>query len=449
MPIKPVKIKLLKRLLEGGSDAQVINAIEKIHPADLSLVFSELSDLESQRFVDCLFEVEKAGETLKEIPEYFLPEILDLLDFYKLVAIISRLESDDAVYLMSKLPEEKWKDILEKLKPKKRVVIEKLLLYPIGTAGSIMDLDYFYVSIEDTVESSIQKLREHPEKHSVFYIYVLENKRLVGVMPLRSLVLADPKSDVKDLMVSNVYTVKATDKESKAAKLVGQYNILSIPVVDENNHMLGVITVDDVIDIFEEEATEDIYSMAGLSEVDRAFTPVRTKVKKRLPWMFINLGTASLAALVVSLFSGTIAKSSLLAAFMTIVANLGGNGGNQSLVVITRSMALGELVFSKAYKAIIKEVLNGLIVGMIAGIVAGSVAYYLQQNYYFGIILFFAMVINLVVAGFMGGIVPLIFKWFRLDPAVGSSVVVTTMTDVTGFFVFLGLAQMFIDKLVM
>lgn len=448
MAIKAVKIRLLKRLLQAGSEAQIINAIEKIHPSDISLLFSELTEIEMKRLVDCLFKLKKAGHVLSEIPEYFLPEILENVEFEKLVEILSRMDVDDAVYILGKIPEEKWPEILSQIKPERRAVIEKLLLYSSGTAGSVMTLDYFWVSIDKTVEEALDQLRQHPEKESVLYLYVLDGKRLVGVLPLRSLVLADPKTPVRDLMATDLITVKATEDQEKAARLVGLYNLLALPVVNENGEMLGVITVDDVIDIFQEEATEDIYHMAGLSEEDRAFTPVKTKVRKRLPWTILNLCTAFIVAFVVSRFELTISKVALLAAYMPVVAGLGGNVGTQSLVVITRSIALGELKFSKVYNALFREIANGLILGLIVGVVTGCILYIINQNFYLGLIIFLAIIINLIVAGLMGALVPILLKTMKLDPAVGAGVVVTMLTDVTGFFVFLGLAQLFLEKIV-
>lgn len=448
MSLKPVKVRLVKRLLQGGSDAQIINALQKIHPSDISFLFSELGDVEIKRLIDCLFQMQKAGETLAELPEFLLPDILEQVDFEKLVKIIARLDSDDAIYFLNKLPEARWPEVLQKLPSLKRRELENILYYPKDSAGSVMSSSYFTVDIEDTVESAVAKIREHSEKESLFYIYVLDEKRLVGVLPLRSLVMEDPKKPVKDLMKTSLMAVKATDDQEYAAQMVGQYNLLALPVVNENRELLGVITVDDVIDIFEEEATEDIYHLAGLSEEDRAYTPVRTKVKKRMPWMFINLITASLGALVIGIFEHTISQVAILAALVHIIANMGGNGGNQSLVVITRSMALGELEFSKAYGAVLREAANGLIQGLVVGSAAGLLVYAWKGNYYFGIVLCISLVANLIIGAMIGSLVPMVFKWLNKDPALGSSVVVTTVTDVVGFFVFLGMAQAFLDKLV-
>lgn len=447
MAAKSIKIRLLKRLLEGGTDQQILNAIDKLHPTDITRLFPDLSELEMKRLVDCLFKQKKAGEVLSELPEYFLPRILELVELERFAAIISRQGTDDAVYLLSQLPEDKWTEVLGLLDPEKRAKLEQLMVYPEDSAGYVMSLEYFTVPLNATVEEVLKKLREFPGRESIFYIYVLEGKRLVGVLPLRNLVLSDAKSMVQDIMKASTRTIVATENKEKAAQMVGRYNLLAIPVVNENQEMLGVITVDDVIDIFQDEATEDLYHMAGLSEEDRAFTPVSVKVKKRLPWMLINLGTAMVASLVIGHFEGTIRKSALLAAFMTIVASMGGNGGIQSLVVITRSIALGELAFSKAYGAITREVLNGLFMGLCCGLVAAGVAYIYKGNVYFGWILFLALTINMTISGLAGALIPLVLKGMKLDPAQGSGVIITMATDVVGFFVYLGLATVYLDKI--
>lgn len=447
MALRSVQIKHLRNISQIGSDEQVVHALEKIHPSDLSLLFSELNDGQIKRLVDCLLMVEKAGHTLKEIPEFLLPDILEIISNDKLSTIIARLDLDDASYLLGKVPESRWSEILEKVPPKNRIKLERLLLYPPDSAGSVMNPDYFSVQVDKTVEETLTGLQKYEGRQGVFYVYVTDGKRLVGVIPLRNLVVADPCSPVKDIMKTSVIMVQATRDQEEAAQIVSQYNLLAIPVVNDNHELLGVITVDDVIDIFEEEATEDIYNMAGLSGEDRAFTPVSIKIKKRLPWLMINIGTAFLSALVIGLFNSTIEKVSILAAYMPVVAGLGGNGGTQSMVVITRSIALGEMEFSRATQAIVKEVLNGLVLGMIAGMIAAGIAYAVNVSPYLGLILFLAMVCNMVLAGFMGSAVPLMLKWLKLDPAVGASIFVTAATDMTGFFIYLGLAHVFLDKL--
>jgi magnesium transporter len=447
MTLRPVQIKHLKNLFQIGNDDQITHAIEKIHPSDLSLLFSELNELQTKRLVDCLLMVQKAGNTLKEIPEFMLPDILELISNHKLSLIIGRLDTDDAVYLLNKVPEGRYQEIFSPLDSRTRLNLEKLLLYPQDSAGSVMNPVYYSIPVESTVEEAIASLQKFPDRESVFYVYVVDGKQLVGVVPLRVLVLSDAKDFIRDVMTTGVMMVEASSDQEKAAQLVSQYNLLAIPVVNENKELLGVITVDDVIDIFEEEATEDLYNIAGLSGEDRAFTPVTTKIRKRFPWILLNLGTAFMAAMVVGLFEQTISQFALLAAYMPVVAGIGGNSGTQSMVVITRSIALGEIEFSKAYIAVFKEVMNGLFLGIIAGMVAAGVAFFVNMNAFLGVILFMSMMVNMILAGFMGSCVPLILKWLKLDPAIGAGIFVTATTDITGFFVFLGFAELFIDKL--
>jgi len=447
MTLRAAQLKHLRNLLQIGSDEQVIAALDKIHPSDLSLLFTEIGDVQMKKLVDCLLMVKKAGETLKEIPEFLLPDILDLVASDKLALIIKRLDTDDATYLLSKVPEQRWPEILDNLDKKTRNSIERLLLYPEDSAGSVMNPHFFSVSVENTVQETVKELQKYPQRESVFYIYIVDGKRLVGVVPIRQLVIADPQTEIREMMNTSVIKVQAVSDQEEAAQIVSQYNLLASPVVNESQELLGVITVDDVIDIFEEEATEDIYNMAGLSDVDRAFTPVRVKIKKRLPWLLINLGTAFLASIVVAMFASTIERVAILAAYMPVVAGLGGNGGTQSMVVITRSIALGEMQFANAFEAVTKEALNGLFLGCIAGLIAAGIAYFVNMSPFLGIILFMSMVVNMLLAGLMGSAVPLMLKKLNLDPAVGASIFVTATTDIMGFFIFLGFAQLFIDKL--
>lgn len=447
MAVSPTQLKLLKRLLLSGSDVQVIHAIEKIHPSDISFLFSELPDGEIKRLIDCLVQVKKAGQTLKEIPEFFLPDILELIDDDKLTEIVTRLEPDDALYILGRLPDHRWQGLLARLEPRLKNQLEKLLVYPKDSAGAVMNSNYIAVSVANTIEEAIQALRASPDREGIFYVYVVDGRKLVGVLPLRSLVIADGKDLVRNHMLTNVFTVQVTEDQERAAQLVSQYNLLALPVVNDQQELLGVITVDDVIDIFEEEATEDLYHMAGLSEEDRAFTPVFTKARKRLPWFLINLITAFGSVFVISFFESTIARVAILAAFMPVVAGMGGNSGTQSLIVMTRSIALGEMAFASASRAILKEFANGVIIGLIIGSIAGVFGFLWVGNLYLGLIVFLALIANMMVAALMGTTVPLLFKRFKFDPAIGSGIFVTAGTDIIGFFLFLGLARLFIARL--
>lgn len=447
MALRPVQLKHLRNLFQIGTDDQVIAAIERVHPSDISLLFSELNDIQVKRLVDCLLMVKKAGSTLKEIPEFMLPDVLEQIQSEKLAIILTRLDTDDAAYLLDKIPQDRYQDILGKVDVTKRINLEKILLYPPDSAGSVMNPVFFAVGVESTVEDAIKALQTFSHRESVFYIYVVDVKRLVGVLSLRTLVVSDANRPIREIMKKNVIMVHANSDQEEAAQMVSQYNLLALPVVNENQELLGVIAVDDVIDIFEEEATEDLYNIVGLSGVDRAFTPVSIKIQKRLPWLLVNLVTAFFAASVVGMFEKTISQVALLAAYMPVVAGLGGNVGSQSMVVMIRSIALGDLEFSKSYIAVFKEIVNGLAMGIFAGLIAAGIAYFVNAKPFLGVILFLSMIVNMVIAGMMGACVPLILKWFHRDPAIGPGIFVTAATDITGFFVFLSFSRIFIDRL--
>lgn len=449
MALTGIQIKMLRKLLQSGIEGRIVAAIEKIHPSDLTVLFSELSANETQTLVNSLFSLSKAGRTLLELPEFMIPDILDVIEDNKLATMLARLESDDALFLMEKVPEERWKNILEILPRDKRIRLDKLLLYPKDSAGSVMTSSFITVKADMNVEEAIGSLREQSETGGGFYVYVVdEANRLVGVQSIRSLVLAKPNSKIADIMNSEVHSVLATVHKQEVSEVVMQYNLLAIPVVNDNRELVGVITVDDVVEIVEEEATEDIYNLVGLSESDRALTPLIDKVKKRLPWMLFNLITAAMAATVVAFFQASIQEFVVLAVFMPMVTGLGGNTATQSLTVISRSIALGEMNFIKNYKAILKETGNGLIIGLILGIVLGAVGYFWKGNIYLGGVLFLATTLNMLTGGLVGAAIPITFNALKLDPAVGTSVLVTMFTDILGFIFFLGLGTLMLQYLV-
>jgi len=249
-------------------------------------------------------------------------------------------------------------------------------------------------------------------------------------------------------MIEDPVSVLADADQEEVAEVVRRYDLLAVPVTDVDRHMLGVITVDDVIDVITEEATEDMYHLAGLSEEDRVFSPAHHSIRKRLPWMLVNLGTCFVAAWVVGLFERTIEQVVALAVFMPVVAGMGGNGGTQALTVITRSIALGEIEFSSGVRAAAKELFVGLTIGSVTGVVSAGVAAFWMGSPALSVALFLAMILTMAVAGLLGAAVPLLLKAVRQDPALGSGVIVTTFTDVFAFLSFLGIATLFLDRLV-
>jgi magnesium transporter len=359
-----------------------------------------------------------------------------------------RLSPDDAVDLIAYLPEERQEQVLEQFNERERWALERLRLYDEDTAGGRMTTEYIALSGEMTAAEALDALRKKYETSDLLDIYVTDDHdHLTGILPLRSLVFASGQTHVKNLMLPDPITIQPDTPQEDVANLVSDFDLMAVPVVDEENKILGVVTFDDILDVMEEEATEDMYHLAGLDTAERVFSPVSRSVRLRVPWLLINLATALLAALTVALFKESISKFVALAVLMPIVANVGGNAGSQSLTVVVRGLALGELEFASRWKAILKEVSVGFCTGSINGLIMALIAYLWYGNLWLSLILFVAMIANMLLAGLFGAVVPLLLKWADKDPALGSHILVTTVTDVGGFFIFLGLATALMGQL--
>jgi len=348
------------------------------------------------------------------------------------------------------MPEDRRGAIVERVPAERRAELDRHLRYPPGTAGALMTTRVLALQEGATADSTINEMRRLGDAiEEASYLYVVDDGgRLRGIVPLRRLLAAPPDQVLGELMMEDPVSVSANADQEEVAQLVSKYNLLAIPVLDEGDgRLLGVITVDDVIDVIHEEATEDMYHMAGLSEDERVFSPFGRSVGKRAPWVLVNLATASVAASVVGLFQESIASLVVLAVFMPVVAGMGGNMGTQTLTVITRGLALGELQFSSAMRAIAKQFGVGMTVGALAGLLAGAVAYVWLGNTMLGLVLFLAMMANMALAGLVGAVIPLALKALGQDPALGSGVIVTGFTDIFGFFCFLGLATALLHHL--
>jgi magnesium transporter len=442
-----VVLDSVKRLLRIGATANLLNLLQKQHPADLGQIFGEL--LESERQAAFTVLVERQPKLAMESASELGPErgaaLLSGRSAEEIAKLVQEIASDDAAALVDHLPEELSSEVLELMRRRESGQVESLLDYAERTAGRIMNPNVFALSEDLTVGEAISALQSAINVEMVFYLYVVDGRRhLVGVTSLRRLLLVSAETPLKRIMTPDVFSVRVDTDQEEAARLVASYNLLAIPVVDEENKLAGVITVDDVIDVLKDEATEDLLRLAGVSGDERVETPAFEALRKRLPWLGINLVTAFLAASVVAAFEGTIQQATALAVFMPIVAGMGGNAATQTLTVIVRGLALGELSWANARKALLKEATIGLGNGVALGVVAALVAWVTKGNPVLGLILGMAMVCNMLVASTAGTLVPLGLKAMKVDPALASSVFITTFTDVVGFASFLGLATIFL-----
>jgi magnesium transporter len=453
MPQRKLDVVLdsVKRLLRVGATANLVNLLLKQHPADLAQLFSDLPEKDRRSAFALLIERNSklAMEALSELGPEAGAALLSDRSAEEIVKLTQELPSDDAAAIIDYLPESLSVAVLEQIQ--KRPAggdVGELLEYAEQTAGRIMNPKVFALSEDMTAAEAITALQAARDVEMVFYLYVIDARRhLVGVVSLRRLLLVPPTTPLKRIMTTDIISVRADMDQEEVARQVASYNLLAIPVVDEENKLVGVITVDDVIDVIKDEATEDVYRLAGVSSDDRVFTRPYESLRKRLPWLIVNLATAFLAASVVALFSSSIGYLPMLAVLMPVVAGMGGNAATQTLAVIVRGIALGELTWANSRKALVKEAVVGIGNGVACGLVGAIVVMIFKGDPMLGLVLGLAMVVNMFIAATAGTLIPLTLRALKVDPALASSVFITTLTDMFGFFSFLGLATVFLRYL--
>ena len=438
---------LLEKLLNYTQE-ELEEKIEDIHPAD---VLDLLHDNEDDFF-----------KILKRLPDWFIAAILEEEDDeekYEILKkfsenkqkkILGEMSSDELTDLVGVLDEEEIKDVLKKINEEDRKDVYKLLSYEPDTAGGIMATEFVSIRENKTIEKTLKYLqKEAPDAESAYYLYVINKENVLkGVVSLRDIVCNDFDTKISEITNTNVISVPYYMDQEEVAIKFEKYGFMTMPVVDENNKILGIVTVDDIVEVMQEETTEDIHRLGGVDEEEKVDGSLRDSVKSRLPWLIVNLITAILAASVVGAFEGTISQVVTLATFMPIVAGMGGNAGTQSLTIVVRGIALGELDKDNGMRIFIKELLVGLVTGIVIGAIIAVLGFIWERNFVFGIVIGVAMILNMMVATMSGFIVPVILKKLKVDPALASAVFVTTVTDVLGFFFFLGLATMFISYLI-
>ncbi len=440
-------LESVRRLLRMGATPNLLNLLQKQHPADVAQVFAELSEKECHAVFNIL--VERNGKLAVEALSELGPEkgagLLADRSAEEIARLVQEIPSDDAAGLIDNLPDDLSSAVLDLIRPKPGGGVSELLEYEEKTAGRLMNPNVFALPEDLTTGESITAIQTARDVEMVFYLYVVDQRRhLVGVTSLRRLLLVAPDTPLKRIMTTDVYSARVDVDQEEVARQVASYNLLAIPVVDVENKLVGVITVDDVIDVLKDEATEDVFRLAGVSADDSVLSAPLHSLRRRLPWLLVNLGTAFIAAWVVSRFENTIVQVVMLAALMPVVAGMGGNAATQTLAVVVRGIALGELTWSNARQALVKEGLVGLGNGVVLGVVAMLGAWLLAGDWALGAILGLAMVINMFIAATAGTLIPLGLRAAKVDPALASSVFITTLTDVFGFLAFLGLATLFL-----
>lgn len=423
----------------------ILNEFLKLHPADLADRLQRLSLEEARQVLGELPPVLAAG-ALAELERDRQQELAKALPVTKLTPLLAALPHNFAADLLPALPPKTRRALLDALPAEPRQQVQELLRYAPDTAGGIMSDRFIALRGDMTIEQVRELLRAHPQEEraeDVSYLYVSDaGRRLVGIVSLRDLVFRQADRPIREIMNPDVKFVRVTDDQETVARQFEHYHYLGLPVLDAAGRLEGVVKASDAMDIFAQEATEDMQLMVGLSGEERALTPWQKSIGRRLPWLYINLATAFLAGAVVSLFEGTIAKWTALAIFLPIVAGQGGNAAMQTLTVIIRDMALGELSPGEGRKALLKEIILGVLNGLAIGLVVGVVGYFWQGSLMLGAVVSLAMLLNMLAAALAGVLIPFGLKLCKVDPALASSIFVTTVTDVAGFFFFLGLATL-------
>jgi magnesium transporter len=458
--MQPQKFALMldsvRRLMRGGSTARALNVLRKGRPADVAQVLHELADLDRKAVFGALSrsDTELAASSLSELSLEEGVELLKTLEPERIAEVLQELPSDDATLFIAELPEDLRERLLDLMRIDASADVQELLSFPEGTAGRIMTPDVFALKEDLTVGEAISAIQSASrDVELVYYLYIVDDRNhMVGVSSLRQLLLVPPTTPLKKIMSTDVISVRTDTDQEEVAQIVARYDLLGVPVVDEESKLVGIITVDDVLDVIREEATEDIYALAGVRSEDSVLGSPLRSVRLRLPWLLVNLATAFLAALVINAFNATIEKVVVLAALQTIVGGMGGNAATQTLAVIVRGLALGEVTWENGRRVLFKEVLVGVVNGLANGVVT-AICIWIWKGFgskmlLIGAIAGAALIINLIIAAIAGTVIPLVFKRLNADPALASTVFVTTCTDVGGFLSFLGLATLLLRFLI-
>lgn len=433
-------------LLDRKELKKIKKTLSELHPADITLIIND-SPSEYQLPIFLSLSTQTASDVLLELHSEVKENITNNLARTKLLGIIDQMDSDEQVDLIAELDEDKKNEILNNILDKEdKKIIKEFLTYNEDSAGGLMKSEVISVNQKFTVSQVIEFIgKNYEEVENLYYIFVVDDKNhLIGHVNLAKLIVAKKSRSVGEIVEKDNFSAHVNMDQEKVAHIFRKYDIYSLPVVDDNGILRGRITVDDIIDVIDEEASEDVYKMVGLENEDKVFTSPFNSVRKRLPWLSLNLLTAFLVSSIVGIFEQTISQLSYLAVLMPIVAGLGGNSGTQTLTVIVRGIALGDLTIHNTYKAIVKELTVGIINGFIIGSFAMIVAFLFKKNIMLGVVLGIAMISNMFIASVVGSIIPVIIKKLKFDPALASSILITMLTDMGGFVSFLGLATIFV-----
>ena len=440
--------------LDSGEFRQIRYTLNNaLRPTEVALLI-EKSPPKERQILWNLISQEQEADVLQNLSDDIQADILSRMNSEEVLALTESLDSDDMVDILQQLPDRVMKETLQIMDTQNRSRVEQLLSYPEDTAGGLMNTDTTTIRPDITVETTLRYIRRHDEipEMTDSLIVVSRKDSYIGLLPLTKLLVSDPSITIREIMNTDIEPINAMMPDDEVAKRFEEHDLVSAPVTDDDGRLLGRITIDDVVDVIREDADHSLMSMAGLDEDEDTFAPVMRTTRRRAVWLGINLLTAFIASAVIGIFEDTIEKVVALAVLMPIVASMGGNAGTQSLTVAVRALATKDLTTANLWRVIRREVMVGLvnrevIVGSLNGIlwalVIAAVAVVWFQEINIGIVIALAIVINLIAGAIAGTLLPIGLKAMGIDPALAGSVLLTTITDVVGFFAFLGLATLF------
>jgi magnesium transporter len=437
-----ILIDSVKRLLRRGATSHLVKIVNKTHGADLSVLFRSLSLNQQHKLFDMITDVEQKGILFSELEEDIFQDLIEDMPIEAIAEILESMPADDVADIIGRLPEDRSQDILDKMKTAESEEVEDLLRYDDDTAGGIMVPDFIALKEDVTAREAIESLqKEYSDVEMAFYLYVVdEYGKLVGVSSLRQLVVVPPETPLKEFMSTDVFSVQTDMDQEEVARIVARYDILAVPVVDESNRLVGVVTVDDVIDILRKEATEDILKMAGAGEEFVETKSILKSTRIRLPWLFASCIGGIVAFFIIGKFESSILKYAYLAAFIPVIMGMGGNIGTQSSTIVVRGLATGRLNVRDIWSVVFKELSIGVILGLVYGILLGSVAQLRYSMEALAVSVALAVVCSMSVAALVGSLVPMGFARINIDPAVATGPLVTTAIDIISVFFYFMIA---------
>lgn len=437
-----VLVDSIKRLLRRKAYPNLGKIVDKTHAADLSITFRSLPLSDQRILFNMISDTTKKGILLSELDEDAYLQLVSVISIDELADIFDLMPSDDVAVLIDLLPEETSEAVLKKMQKEEVEEVADLLSFADDTAGRVMTPDFIALSEDITARDAIISLqKEYSDVEMPFYLYVVdEYGKLVGVSSLRQLVVVPPDTPLKQLMATDVFSVKTDTDQEEVAKLVARYDFLAVPVVDETNRLVGIVTVDDVIDIFRSEATEDILKMAGVGEEYVETKSILKSTRIRLPWLFASCIGGVVALLIISGFEDALSQVAYLAAFIPVIMGMGGNIGTQSSTIVVRGLATGRLNIRDIWTVVIKELCIGLILGFVYGLLIAAVAQFAYNTLMLAISVGLALMSSMCIAALVGSFVPMVMARINIDPAVATGPFVTTAIDIISVFFYFILA---------